>query len=73
MARKRRLAPPGFAQHVIQRGNNRAACFASESDYFAYVYWLKKFSLQFNVSIHAWVLMTNHIHLLCTPQFDNHG
>ncbi|MDO6568574.1 transposase [Alteromonas sp. 1_MG-2023] len=73
MARKRRLAPPGFAQHVIQRGNNRAVCFANESDYFAYIYWLKKFSIQFNVSIHAWVLMTNHIHLLCTPQLDNHG
>lgn len=73
MARKRRLAPAGFAQHVIQRGNNRSICFACESDYIAYIHWLKKFSLQFDVSIHAWVLMTNHTHLLCTPKDDNRG
>ncbi|MCW8090691.1 transposase [Alteromonas sp. ASW11-130] len=73
MARKKRIGPAGFAQHVIQRGNNRAVCFACEEDYFVYIHWLKKFSQQFNVSIHAWVLMTNHVHLLCTPQLDNRG
>ena len=73
MARKHRLGPAGFAQHVIQRGNNRSICFADESDYIAYAHWLKKFSLQFDVAIHAWVLMTNHVHLLCTPNSDNRG
>jgi putative transposase len=73
MARRIRIGPAGLAQHVIQRGNNRSICFAGESDYIAYIYWLKKFSLKFNVSIHAWVLMSNHSHLLCTPQDDNRG
>ena len=73
MAPKHRLGPAGFAQHVIQRGNNRSICFADESDYIAYAHWLKKFSLQFNVAIHAWVLMTTHVHLLCTPNSDNRG
>ncbi len=73
MARKPRLGPAGIAQHVIQRGNNRSVCFACESDYMAYIKWLKKFSVKFNVSIHAWVLMTNHVHLLCTPNLDNLG
>ena len=73
MARKPRLAPAGYPQHVIQRGNNRSICFNSESDYIAYISWLKKFSVKYNVSIHAWVLMTNHVHLLCTPDLDNLG
>lgn len=73
MARKPRLAPAGYPQHVIQRGNNRSVCFKCESDYIAYISWLKKFSSKFNVGIHAWVLMTNHVHLLCTPNLDNLG
>lgn len=73
MARKKRLGPAGVAQHVIQRGNNRSVCFQCERDYIAYIHWLKTFSLQFSVSIHAWVLMTNHVHLLCTPQRNNYG
>ncbi|TKB03378.1 transposase [Alteromonas portus] len=73
MARKPRLAPAGYPQHVIQRGNNRSICFECESDYIAYISWLKKFSVKFDVGIHAWVLMTNHVHLLCTPKLDNLG
>jgi putative transposase len=73
MARKPRLAPAGYPQHVIQRGNNRSICFNCENDYIAYISWLKKFSVKYNVGIHAWVLMTNHVHLLCTPDLDNLG
>jgi putative transposase len=73
MARKKRIAPAGYAQHVIQRGNNRAACFACEADFAAYVHWLKLFSQRYQVSIHAWVFMTNHVHLLCTPEKENCG
>ena len=73
MARKPRLAPAGYPQHVIQRGNNRSICFKCENDYIAYISWLKKFSAKFDVGIHAWVLMTNHVHLLCTPKLDNLG
>ena len=67
MSRLPRIYPIGIAQHIIQRGNNRQICFGSEQDFFAYVDWLKEFSVKCNVDIHAWVLMTNHVHLLCTP------
>jgi len=68
MARLPRICLPGITQHVIQRGNNRQACFASEDDFAAYAYWLEKFSRQYHVAIHAWVFMTNHVHLLMTPE-----
>ena len=68
MARLPRICPPDIPQHVIQRGNNRHACFASEQDFSAYANWLKEYSQQFSVAIHAWVFMTNHVHLLVTPQ-----
>jgi len=67
MPRLTRVAPIGVAQHIIQRGNNRQICFGGEEDMAAYVGWLKEYSRKFNVAIHAWVLMTNHVHLLCTP------
>jgi len=73
MARPRRIGPKDITQHVIQRGNNRKVCFSSERDYVAYVGWLKQYSAKYNVAIHAWVLMTNHVHLLCTPLSDNLG
>ena len=61
MPRLPRLCVVGVAQHVIQRGNNRQICFGSESDVAAYVHWLKKYADKFNVNIHAWVFMTNHV------------
>jgi putative transposase len=70
MARLPRISPVGVPVHLIQRGNNRHTCFGALEDYIAYVGWLKKYSLKFSVDIHAWVLMTNHVHLLCTPQQD---
>jgi len=73
MARHLRLGPKSVPQHVIQRGNNRKICFGSENDYAAYIHWLKKYSVKYSVSIHAWVLMTNHVHILCTPTQDNKG
>lgn len=70
MARLRRVSPVGVPVHLIQRGNNRHVCFAAMEDYGAYVNWLKEYSIKYAVDIHAWVLMTNHVHLLCTPQRD---
>ena len=67
MARLPRLFLPGCAQHVIQRGNNREACFYTEADYKAYLSMLKDAALKYEVAIHAFVLMTNHVHLLVTP------
>ncbi|WP_051149725.1 transposase [Methylohalobius crimeensis] len=65
MARLTRVAPVGVPQHILQRGNNRQVCFASEEDMKAYLNWLKELSLKHQVDVHAWVLMTNHVHLLC--------
>ncbi len=67
MARLPRLYLPGCAQHVIQRGNNREACFYDEADYKAYLSFLKEAATKYQVAIHAFVLMTNHVHLLVTP------
>ena len=73
MARLPRVSPIGVAQHVIQRGNNHQVCFAQEQDYAAYISWIKDYSEKFFVNIHAWVLMTNHVHLLCTPHSTQHS
>ena len=71
MPRKPRANPIGIPQHIIQRGNNRQACFTSEQDFIAYTGWLKDYAKKFQVEIHAWVFMTNHVHLLCTPLKTN--
>jgi putative transposase len=72
MARLPRLYFPGCAQHVIQRGNNRQACFYQEADYKAYLSFLKEAASKYQVVIHAFVLMTNHVHLLVTSS-DEQG
>ncbi|WP_077338233.1 transposase [Pseudocolwellia agarivorans] len=67
MPRKLRVSLANVAEHVIQRGNNRQAIFANEDDMKAYLAWLKQYAKKYEVKIHAWVFMTNHVHLLCTP------
>jgi putative transposase len=71
MARLPRFCPAGLPQHIIQRGNNRNICFADDQDFAAYAHWLYECSMKFRVDIHAWVFMTNHVHLLATPSADN--
>ncbi len=56
--------------HLIQRKNNRYTCFIALEDFTVYIGWLNEYSKKYTVDIHAWVLMTNHAHLLCTPQQD---
>ncbi|MFT4725105.1 MAG: REP element-mobilizing transposase RayT, partial [Colwellia sp.] len=58
--------PNWYCTACYSTGNNRQICFGSEQDFFAYVGWLKEFSVLCKVDIHAWVLMTNHVHLFCT-------
>lgn len=70
MARLPRICLPDIPQHVIQRGNNRQACFGSDEDYAAYAHWLEEYARKFRVAIHAWVFMTNHVPLLLTPETD---
>jgi putative transposase len=71
MAKLPRVSSVNVPQHIIQRGNNRQACFASEQDFARYVNWLKEYPKKYFVVIHAWVLMTNHVHLPCTPPHDS--
>jgi putative transposase len=54
--------------HIIQRGNNRQACFYADGDYQSYLGWLEKYAKESMCAIHAYVLMTNHVHLLLTPR-----
>ena len=54
-----------------QRGNNRQVCFVAEEDYESYAEWLWEYSKKYKVDVHAWVMMTNHVHLLCTPRQAN--
>jgi putative transposase len=68
MPRKPRFYLPDVPAHVIQRGNNRQAVFFSEDDYRAYLGWLNEGAVQHGCVIHAYVLMTNHVHLLVTPE-----
>jgi putative transposase len=68
MPRRARVAVAGIPWHIIQRGNNRAACFYAEEDYFYFLDRLEKESAKFGCSIHTYCLMTNHVHLLLTPQ-----
>lgn len=68
MPRLPRICLPGIPQHIIQRGNNRQVCFGSNADFAAYAHWLGVYAAKYQVLIHAWVFMTNHVHLLVTPQ-----
>ena len=67
MARLPRLFLPSIPQHVIQRGNNRQACFYADEDYRFYLECLAEAARKYRASVHAYVLMTNHVHLLMTP------
>jgi putative transposase len=71
MPRHTRFCPAGFPVHIIQRGNNRQACFTCDQDIAAYAHWLDEGSVKYGVAIHGWVFMTNHTHLLLTPTSDD--
>jgi len=67
VSRRPRLDLPRVTQHVVQRGNDRRPCFFSEVDYERYLRDLREISMHEGCEIHAYVLMTNHVHLLVTP------
>jgi putative transposase len=56
---------------VVQRGNNRVACFKQDNDYLMYLAHLRQLSEKYECAVHAYCLMTNHVHLLLTPQTAN--
>lgn len=70
MARMARLPRPDLAhvpQHVVQRGNNRMPCFFDDEDRQRYLTVLREATLRHECAVHAYVLMTNHVHLLVSP------
>lgn len=68
MARLPRLTLPGTPHHVIQRGNNRQPIVATPADYRRLLDLLEEYAARFQVAVHAYVVMSNHFHLLVTPQ-----
>jgi putative transposase len=54
--------------HIVQRGHNRDACFFCDDDYLAYLNWLGEAIKSTGCQLHAYALMTNHVHLLITPE-----
>ncbi|MFL0802316.1 MAG: transposase [Agarilytica sp.] len=67
MPRKPRFIIPGIPVHIVQRGHSRDPVFFEEADYRVYLEWLGEAAKKYECKIHAYVLMTNHIHILATP------
>jgi putative transposase len=68
MPRHARIAMAEVPVHIIQRGNNRGACFFADDDCARYLAHLRELAGAFGCAVHAYCLMTNHVHLLLTPQ-----
>ncbi len=68
MPRKPRFYQPGMPVHVFQRGHNKEPVFFDDEDYLVYLRYLKASADICGCRIHAYVLMTNHVHLLVTPE-----
>jgi putative transposase len=67
MPRRPRIHVDGVPLHIVQRGHNREPCFFAEGDYSSYLHWLGEALREAECLLHAYVLMTNHVHLLLTP------
>ena len=67
MPRRPRIHLDSVPLHIVQRGHNREPCFFAEEDYASYLHWLGE-ALDEHRALHAYVLMTNHVHLLLTPK-----
>lgn len=67
MPRRPRIHLDNVPLHIVQRGHNREPCFFAEEDYHAYLHWLGEALTKERCALHAYALMTNHVHLLLTP------
>lgn len=68
MPRRPRIQLDSVPLHIVQRGHNREPCFFGEDDYLSYLHWLGEALGEAECRLHAYVLMTNHVHLLLTPR-----
>ena len=67
MPRRPRTHLDNVPLHIVQRGHNREPCFFAEEDYLTYLHWLGEALKENGCALHAYALMTNHVHLLLTP------
>ena len=67
MPRQPRIDLPSIPQHIVQRGNDRQPTFFADADWLRYLTDLNEIALRDGCHVHAYVLMTNHVHLLVTP------
>jgi len=67
MPRHSRLAIPNLPHHVVHRGHNRNPVFISDGDRLVYLETLAEFREELGIRVHAWCLMTNHVHLVVDP------
>lgn len=72
MPRRARMTIAGYPLHILQRGHNKQACFGDDRDYLLYLSLLRESTALYPCSVHAFVLMTNHVHLLVTPADPRH-
>lgn len=70
MPRRARTYIPGLPYHIVQRGNNRQACFIESENCQVYLELWRQLTSRYRVDVHAYCLMTNHIHFLVTPETD---
>lgn len=68
MPRRPRIHLDNIPLHIVQRGHNREPCFFAEEDYHAYLHWLGEALTKERCALHAYALMTNHVHLLLSPK-----
>lgn len=68
MPRRARMYLPGLPYHVVQRGNNREVCFIEPENYQYYLVLWQELAIKYELAVHAYCLMTNHVHFLVTPQ-----
>ena len=71
MPRRTRMYLAGLPYHLVQRGNNRAICFIEPENYQFYLELWQKAACRYGVAVHAYCLMTNHIHFLVTPEQES--
>ena len=71
MPRRARMYIPNLPYHIVQRGNNREECFIEPENYLFYLELWQALSQRYGVRVHAYCLMTNHIHFLVTPEKED--
>ena len=71
MPRGKRIIVPGLPHHITQRGNGRANVFDCDRDRAVFLDLLAGYSLQYELRIWGYCLMSNHFHLIAVPAHQN--